>query len=62
MTEMPTGPRHDSTDLATITYVHGAGPATDSSPAETAPALGGLTKTTDRAAVVESARQVLEGK
>ncbi|MFC7987257.1 FtsK/SpoIIIE domain-containing protein [Streptomyces sp. NPDC057336] len=61
MTEMPTGPRHESTDLATVTYVHGAGPATDTSPETAAPALGGTTKTTDRAAVVESARRVLEG-
>ncbi|MFE6581084.1 FtsK/SpoIIIE domain-containing protein, partial [Streptomyces rochei] len=61
MTEMPTGPRHESTDLATVTYVHGAGPATDTSPETAAPALGGMTETTDRAAVVESARRVLEG-
>lgn len=61
MTEMPTGPRHESTDLATVTYVHGAGPATDTSPVPAAPALGGTTETTDRAAVVESARRVLEG-
>jgi hypothetical protein len=61
MTEMPTGPRHESTDLATVTYVHGAGPATKTSPDSAAPALGGTTETTDRAAVVESARRVLEG-
>ncbi|MGW3451087.1 FtsK/SpoIIIE domain-containing protein [Streptomyces sp. NPDC001076] len=61
MTEMPTGPSHKSTDLATVTYVHGAGPATDTSPVPAAPALGGTTVTTDRAAVVESARRVLEG-
>jgi S-DNA-T family DNA segregation ATPase FtsK/SpoIIIE len=61
MTEMPTGPRHESTDLATVTYLHGAGPATDTSPGPAAPALGGTTEATDRAAVVESARQVLEG-
>ncbi|MFB6594781.1 FtsK/SpoIIIE domain-containing protein [Streptomyces sp. NPDC056353] len=61
MTEMPTGPRTESTDLATVTYVHGAGPATDTSPAPAAPALGGTTEATDRAAVVESARRVLEG-
>ncbi|MFJ2568235.1 FtsK/SpoIIIE domain-containing protein [Streptomyces sp. NPDC087568] len=61
MTEMPTGPRHESTDLATVTYVHGAGPATDTSPAPAAPALSGTTETTGRAAVVESARRVLEG-
>ncbi|MEU9072583.1 FtsK/SpoIIIE domain-containing protein [Streptomyces sp. NPDC048306] len=61
MTEMPTGPRPDSKDLATVTYVHGAGPATDTSPAPAAPALGGTTEATDRAAVVESARRVLEG-
>ncbi|MET9366081.1 FtsK/SpoIIIE domain-containing protein [Streptomyces sp. NPDC006632] len=61
MTEMPTGHGPQSTDLATVTYVHGAGPATDTSPAGAAPALGGKTDTTDRAAVVESARRVLEG-
>ncbi|OYP10047.1 hypothetical protein CFC35_41770 [Streptomyces sp. FBKL.4005] len=61
MTEMPTGPRHERTDLATVTYVHGAGPATDTSPVPAAPALGGTTEATDRAAVVESARRVLEG-
>ncbi|MFF6975956.1 hypothetical protein ACFZA8_32285, partial [Streptomyces tsukubensis] len=61
MTEQPTTPNPDRTDLATITYVHGAGPATDSSPADAAPALGGKTEATDRAAVVESARRVLEG-
>lgn len=60
MTEMPTGPRPE-TDLATVTYVHGAGPATDTSPVTAAPALGGTTETTDRAAVAESARRVLEG-
>ena len=62
MTEMPTGPRTDRTDLATVTYVHGAGPATDASPLPAAPALGGTTETTDRAEVVESARRVLEGR
>ncbi|MFI7396526.1 FtsK/SpoIIIE domain-containing protein [Streptomyces tendae] len=61
MTEMPTGPRPESKDLATVTYVHGAGPATDTSPSPAAPALGGTTEATDRAAVVESARRVLEG-
>ncbi|MGX1841171.1 FtsK/SpoIIIE domain-containing protein [Streptomyces diastaticus] len=60
MTEMPTGPRPE-TDLATVTYVHGAGPATDTSPVTAAPALGGTTEATDRAAVVEAARRVLEG-
>ncbi|MFG3158131.1 FtsK/SpoIIIE domain-containing protein [Streptomyces sp. NPDC048219] len=62
MTEMPTGSRPDRTDLATVTYVHGAGPATEASPLPAAPALGGTTETTDRAAVVESARRVLEGR
>ncbi|MFD5428511.1 FtsK/SpoIIIE domain-containing protein [Streptomyces sp. NPDC127084] len=62
MTEMPTGSRHESTDLATVTYVHGAGPATDTSTPAAAPVLGGTTGSTDRAAVVESARRVLEGR
>ncbi|MGW0955378.1 FtsK/SpoIIIE domain-containing protein [Streptomyces sp. NPDC002545] len=61
MTEMPTGPRHESTDLATVTFIRGARPAADTSPAPAAPALGGTTETTGRAAVVESARRVLEG-
>ncbi|MEV0693024.1 FtsK/SpoIIIE domain-containing protein [Streptomyces sp. NPDC050388] len=61
MTEMPTGPSQESTDLATVTYVHGAWPAADTSPLPAAPALGGTTETTDRAAVLESARWVLEG-
>ncbi|MBP5942588.1 FtsK/SpoIIIE domain-containing protein [Streptomyces acidiscabies] len=61
MTEMPTGPRHEGTDLATVTYVHGAGPAPDASPAPAAPSLGGMAEGEDRAAVVESARRVLEG-
>ncbi|MEV7595509.1 FtsK/SpoIIIE domain-containing protein [Streptomyces sp. NPDC089922] len=61
MTEMPTGRGPDSTNLATITYVHGAGPATDASTIPASPALGGSSEATDRAAVVESARRVLEG-
>ncbi|WP_098899398.1 FtsK/SpoIIIE domain-containing protein [Streptomyces sp. st77] len=61
MTEMPTGPRTETTELATVTYVHGAGPATNASTPAAAPALGGTTEATDRAAVVESARLVLEG-
>ncbi|MFJ3184406.1 FtsK/SpoIIIE domain-containing protein [Streptomyces sp. NPDC086796] len=61
MTEMPTGSVPEHTNLATITYLHGAGPATDTSPSPAAPALGGKTDE-DRAAVVESARQVLEGR
>ncbi|MER7050498.1 FtsK/SpoIIIE domain-containing protein [Streptomyces jumonjinensis] len=62
MTEMPTGPSLDRTDLATVTYLPGAGPAADASPLDAAPALGGTTVTTDEAAVVESARRVLEGR
>jgi S-DNA-T family DNA segregation ATPase FtsK/SpoIIIE len=62
MTEMPTGSGTDRTDLATITYLPGAGPATDASPLPAAPALGGMTEPTDRVAVVESARRVLEGR
>ncbi|MFC5230045.1 FtsK/SpoIIIE domain-containing protein, partial [Streptomyces fimbriatus] len=62
MTEMPTGPRTDHKDLATVTYVHGAGPATDEEYTPPIPRpLGGRTRATDRAAVVESARRVLEG-
>ncbi|WP_331764908.1 FtsK/SpoIIIE domain-containing protein [Streptomyces sp. NBC_01238] len=62
MTEQPTTSSSGRTDLATITYVHGAGPATDTSTPAAAPALGGKTVTADKAAVVESARQVLEGR
>ncbi|MER7938825.1 MULTISPECIES: FtsK/SpoIIIE domain-containing protein [unclassified Streptomyces] len=62
MTEMPTGRGLDRTDLASVTYVHGAGPATNAAPAAAAPALGGSTEATDKAAVVESARRVLEGR
>jgi S-DNA-T family DNA segregation ATPase FtsK/SpoIIIE len=58
MTEMPTGSGTDRQELATVTYLPGVGPAMD--PA--APVLGGTTDTTDRAAVVESARRVLEGR
>ncbi|MFF8506425.1 FtsK/SpoIIIE domain-containing protein [Streptomyces anulatus] len=61
MTEMPTSPRTQTTELATVTYVHGAGPATDASTGAAAPALGGTTQATDRQVVVESARLVLEG-
>ncbi|WNI34637.1 FtsK/SpoIIIE domain-containing protein [Streptomyces sp. ITFR-6] len=61
MTEQPTTTNPGRTDLATITYVHGAGPATDTSTPAAAPALGGKTEE-ERAAVVESARQVLEGR
>lgn len=62
MTEMPTGTSQDRTDLATVTYLPGVGPAVEPSPRPAAPALGGMTETTDPAAVVESARRVLEGR
>jgi|GEM_PF-961924 len=61
MTEMPTDHGPERTDLATVTFIHGARPAADASPRPAAPALGGQTVTDDRAAVVESARRVLEG-
>ncbi|MCX4682640.1 FtsK/SpoIIIE domain-containing protein [Streptomyces sp. NBC_01433] len=61
MTEQPTASNPDRTTLATITYLHGAGPATDTSAPAAAPALGGTSDTTDKAAVVESARRILEG-
>lgn len=57
MTEMPTGRSPERSELATVTYLYGAGPATDTSPAPAAPALGGM-RATDR---IESARRVLEG-
>src|SRR4051812_9017772 len=62
MTEMPTGRSHDRTDLATITYVHGAGPATNPEHIPVPSPLGGETEATDKAAVVESARRVLAGR
>lgn len=62
MTEMPTGRSLDRTDLATITYVHGAGPATNPEHIPVPLPLGGETEATDKAAVVESARRVLEGR
>ncbi|MEV5204903.1 FtsK/SpoIIIE domain-containing protein [Streptomyces sp. NPDC053720] len=61
MTEQPTTENHGRTNLATITYVHGAGPATNLNPETASPSLGGQTATADQAAVVESARQVLQG-
>lgn len=62
MTEMPTGAGPDRTDLATITYVHGARPATNPDAIPVPLPLGGETEATDKAAVVESARRVLEGR
>ncbi|WP_331764328.1 FtsK/SpoIIIE domain-containing protein [Streptomyces sp. NBC_01506] len=62
MTELPTNPSHDRTDLATVTYLHGALSAADPGPTPAAPALGGTTGASDKAAVVESARHVLEGE
>ena len=61
MTEMPTGRDREHADLATVTYLPSASPAADTGHEPAAPALGG-TRTTDRAAVVESARHVLEGR
>ncbi|HEY1176925.1 MAG TPA: hypothetical protein VGF17_12270, partial [Phytomonospora sp.] len=62
MTEMPTGAGPDRTDLATVTYVHGARPATNPEYSAVPLPLGGETEATDKAAVVESARRVLEGR
>jgi len=64
MTEMPTDSNPGRGELATVTYLPlpGARPATDASPVPAAPALGGPTASDDHAAVVESARRVLEGR